>query len=155
MGWKLFDSEIIYDTPRKDALRIIHQAEEFRKKGPKPWTLNHAKTRRDKVERYENKLADCITSESWFELHQRLNWYFLENSYSWWYGAREEWEPRPQYIMDDLNKRDPEFTTILKKIVEPRTTNLERVELFHKLHQNFLNSKVYQEYIQSKSFSEN
>lgn len=146
-GWKLFDSEVILDNSKGDAQRIITQAEKFRKKGPKSWTLNHAITRKDKVERYENKFKNCIDSESWFELHQRLNWHFLENSYSWWYGVRGEWEPRPQKIMDDLSRRDPEFASLLSKIVESQTTDLERVELFHQLHENFLNSKAYLDYI--------
>ncbi len=147
LGWKLFFCEIICDTPKGDAQRIVNQAQEFRKRGPKPWSLNHAITRKDKVERYSNKLKNCIESESWFELHQRLNWHFLENSYTWWYGIRNEWQPRPQNIMDDLSKRDPQFASILKKIVDSRTTDLERVDLFHKLHQNFLNSDVYKNYI--------
>ena len=146
LGWKLFDSDIICDTPRGDAQRLVNQAEEFRKKGPKPWTLNYAKTRKDKVGRYANKLRNCIESESWFELHQRLNWHFLENSYTWWYGIRGEWEPRPQRIMEDVRKRDSEFASLLGKIVEPTTTDFERVDFFHKLHQNFLNSKVYKGY---------
>jgi len=135
--------------PKGDAQRIVDQAQEVRKKGPETWTLNRTITRKDKVERYANKLKNCIETENWFELHQRLNWHFLENSYSWWYGIRREWEPRQQELMGDLKTRDPEFASILENIVNPKTTDLERVELFHKLHTNFLNSKVYLEYIQN------
>lgn len=148
LGWKLFYCEVICDTPKGDAQRIVEQAQEFRKRGPTSWTLNHAITRKDKVDRYENKLKNCIASENWFELHQRLNWHFLENAYSWWYGVRGEWEPRPQDLMGDLSIRDPEIASILAKIVKSTTTDLERVEQFHQFHQNFLNSKVYQEYVQ-------
>ncbi|MHA1199223.1 MAG: nucleotidyltransferase domain-containing protein [Candidatus Heimdallarchaeaceae archaeon] len=151
MGWKLFICEVICDTPSGDAQRIVDQAQEFRKKGPELWTLNRAITRRDKVERYANKLRNCIETENWFELHQRLNWHFLENSYSWWYGIKGEWEPRPQQIMEDLTMRDSEFAELLKKIVNSKTTDIERVELFHQLHQNFLNSKVYKDYIKKVS----
>ena len=151
LGWKLFHCEVICDTPNRDAQRIIDQAQEFRKIGPEPWSLNRALTRKDKVERYANKLRNCIKSENWFELHQRLNWHFLENSYSWWYGIRTEWEPRPQKMMEDLGNRDPEYASILKKLVDPNITDLERVELFAQLHENFLSSKVYLEYIEKLS----
>lgn len=50
--------------------------------------------------------------------------------------------------MEDLSKRDPEIDSILAKIVKSTTTDLERVELFHQFHRNFLNSKVYQDYVQ-------
>jgi len=58
-------------------------------------------------------------------------------------------------MMKNLKKRDPEFASILEKIVNPKTTDLERVELFHKLHTNFLNSKVYLEYIQNRTKERN
>ena len=146
-GWKLRFCEVILDTPEEDAQRIINEAHAFYAKGPIQWSLNHALTRQDKVIRYEKKLTDCIKQEDWFQLHQRLNWYFLENSYSWWYGVRSEWEPRPQQMMQDLKNRDPEFANILKQIIKPETSDLKRVKLFNKLHRKFFASKAYQDSI--------
>ncbi len=146
-GWKLRFCEIVFDTPENDAQRIIDEAHAFYEKGPEPWSINHAITRQDKVIRYEKKFADCIKQGDWFQLHQRLNWHFLENSYTWWYGIRKEWEPRPQQIIQDLKKRDPEFAIILEEIAKPETSDLERVQLFYRLHQQFFASKQYQNYI--------
>ncbi|MHA1111967.1 MAG: hypothetical protein ACTSRE_12745 [Promethearchaeota archaeon] len=146
-GWKLRFCEVILDTTNKDAHRIVKEAHQYYKNGPKSWSLNYAITRQDKIRRYEKKFADCIKHEKWFELHQRLNWHFLENSYTWWYGIRGEWEPRPQNLMQDLKKRDPSFANILERITNPETSDLERVKLFQKLHKNYIASDVYQEFI--------
>ena len=147
-GLKLRFCEILSDTPEKDAKRIIDEAHEFYDKGPEPWTKEYAVNRQYKVQGYERKFADCIADKKWFELHQRLNWHFLETTYTYWYGLRREWEPRPQNIMDDLMERDPEYATILKELVDPNTSDLTRVELFNKLHRVFFESKVYREYIE-------
>jgi hypothetical protein len=148
-GWKLRFCEVITDTPSKDAQRIVNEAREYYAKGPKPWSVEYAKFRKNKVIRYEKKFADCIKHKDWFQLHQRLAWHFLENTYTWWYGIRGEWEPRPQQLMKDLHKRDPHFATLLKQIVDPKTTDIERVEFFRELHKNFFASKVYQDYIRN------
>ena len=110
----------LYSILRKiDAQRILNEANIYYAKGPELWSLNRIITRKDKVIRYEKKFADCIEHKNWFQLHQRLNWHFFENSYTWWYGIRNEWEPRPQQMMQDLKKRDPEFALILEHITNP------------------------------------
>ena len=149
-GWKLRFCEVILDTPNKDAQRLIDEAHEFYAKGPKPWTVEYAIFRHNKVTRYEKKFKDCIEARDWFQLHQRLDWHFLENSYTWWYGIRKEWEPRPQQMMKDLKKRDPEFANILELITQPETSDLERVKLFRQLHKNFFASDIYQNQIGKK-----
>ena len=90
---------------------------------------------------------DCFDSGEDAEAHQRLAYFFLENTYSWWYGVRAEWEPRPQQMFEDMKNRDPEFYSHLERVFADNATNRERFAAFKDLHDYFFASKEYQELV--------
>jgi hypothetical protein len=116
------------------------------KKGPAKWTKIYTLGRIEKVRRYENKFKDCLEDNNQAELYQRISWHFLENTYTWWYGVRGEWEPRPQQMFDDIKKRDPKFYKYLE-VVFTNSANKEKVKALHKLHKYFFKSKEFRDLI--------
>jgi predicted nucleotidyltransferase len=145
-GRKLRFSEVIFDNKDKIASKIRKQAMKEYSKGPAKWTKQYALGRIEKVKRYENKFKDCLKDNNQAELFQRIAWHFLENTYTWWYGVRSEWEPRPQQLFADIKKRDPQFYKYLKKIYTS-TKNEEKVKALHNLHKYFFSSKEFKKLI--------
>ena len=141
-GVKLRFNKIVYD-PKKIAKNIISNANKFYSKGADKWTKQYAIWRIDKVKRYENKFKDLLIDKNYLELYDRIANAVLETTFTWWYGVRGEWLPRPQQMFSDLKKRDKKFYDYLKKISDNETTQIERIEILKKLHRYFFNSKEY------------
>lgn len=145
-GRKLRFSEIVFDNEFHIAKKVRDQAMKEYEKGPAKWTKQFALGRIEKVKRYENKFKDCLEDNNHAELFQRIAWHFLENTYTWRYGIRGEWEPRPQQMFDDIKKRDPQFYKYLQKVFTS-TTNEEKVDALHQLHKYFFESKEFKKAI--------
>lgn len=146
-GLKLRFSGIVFDNEEQSAKRVRDQAHSEYAKGPKKWSAYYALGRIERVKRYEQKFRDCLESNNHHELFQRIAWHFLENTYTWWYGVRGEWEPRPQQIFEDIKKRDPQFYSYLE-IIFTSTNNEQKVAAFRDLHKYFFASEEFQKIIQ-------
>lgn len=145
-GLKLRFSEVVFDNDDGIARKVRDQAQEEYAKEPQKWSLFYALGRIEKAKRYEAKFQDLLEEGNHAELFQRIAFHYTENTYTWWYGARQEWEPRPQAMFKDLQARDPEFYRHLSRVFTS-TDNEEKVRALHDLHEHFFSTEAFQKLI--------
>ncbi len=142
--WRdLRTSKVVLDTKAGFGKKLRKKALELYKKGPKKWTKTYAQGRVYKAQRYIKKLEDNLKDKKFAELFLRISWHYTEDVIDWWFGIRQEFEPRPQIAFSYIKEKDPKFYKQLQRVVSDKTDYKTKINAYKKMHKLLFDSKEF------------